>query len=120
MSPKLEALADALAPLIAERLAGHLAELVADGAAAPAFVDAAEIARRFGCSRDFVYEHATELGAVRLGDGPKARLRFDPARVAQVLGNEATEPAPRRNGRRTPRQPKSTADLLPVKEKPRP
>ena len=25
----------------------------------------------------FVYEHAVELGAMRLGSGPRARLRFD-------------------------------------------
>jgi hypothetical protein len=31
-----------------------------------------------GCLRfSFVYEHADELGAYRLGTGPRARLRFD-------------------------------------------
>lgn len=49
-------------------------------------IDAAEVARRFSLSRHYVYEHAADLGAVRLGDGPKARLRFSPAEVAEALG----------------------------------
>jgi hypothetical protein len=41
-------------------------------------IDAAELARRLGVDRSWVYTHAIELGAVRLGDGPRPRLRFDP------------------------------------------
>ena len=48
-------------------------------------IDAAVVARRFGISRSTVYERAAELGAIRLGDGPKARLRFDPQTVAERL-----------------------------------
>jgi hypothetical protein len=40
-------------------------------------VDAAVVADAIGHSRDYVYEHADELGAVRLGAGPRPRLRFD-------------------------------------------
>ena len=47
------------------------------------WIDAAEVARRFSLSRDYVYEHADDLGAVRLGSGPKARLRFSPAKVGR-------------------------------------
>jgi hypothetical protein len=32
-----------------------------------------------------VYEHAGELGAVRLGSGARPRLGFSPARVADAL-----------------------------------
>jgi hypothetical protein len=42
-----------------------------------ALVDAACVAEHLGVSRGFVYAHAVELGARRLGSGPKARLRFD-------------------------------------------
>jgi len=45
-------------------------------------VSAREIAMRFGVSRAWVYENAAHLGAVRLGDGPRPRLRFDPELVA--------------------------------------
>lgn len=39
-------------------------------------VDAATLAGQLGVSRDWVYENAGRLGALRLSDGPKARLRF--------------------------------------------
>lgn len=36
-----------------------------------------ELASVLNVSLDYVYAHASELGAMRLGEGPKARLRFD-------------------------------------------
>jgi hypothetical protein len=59
-----------------------------------ALVTAAEIARRFGLRREWVYGHADRLGAVRLGDGPRPRLRFDPERVMEVLRVNVTAPSP--------------------------
>jgi hypothetical protein len=38
---------------------------------------AAQVARELQVSRSWVYQHAEELGARRLGDGPRGRLRFD-------------------------------------------
>ena len=46
---------------------------------------AAEVAERFALSHDWVYRHADRLGAVRVGDGPKAPVRFDPYVVAEAL-----------------------------------
>ena len=46
---------------------------------------AAQVAKRFGVERGWVYDHARELEAVRLGDGPRPRLRFDVERVAEAL-----------------------------------
>jgi hypothetical protein len=74
---------DRLADLLAERLAVRLKDLAP--AAAEPLVDAAEIARLHGKTRNWVYEHAGELGAVRLGSGPRPRLAFSPARVAERL-----------------------------------
>jgi hypothetical protein len=56
-------------------------------AAAPrvALVDASTLAAELGISRDYVYEHSEELGALRLGNGPKARLRFDPVAVRAAM-----------------------------------
>lgn len=48
-------------------------------------VDANEVARRLSVDVSFVYEHADELGARRLGSGPRARLRFDLADVQEWL-----------------------------------
>jgi hypothetical protein len=46
---------------------------------------ASQVAARFNVERSWVYAHAEELGVVRLGDGPRPRLRFDAASVAQRL-----------------------------------
>jgi len=89
-----------------EEIAGRVAELLADrlgpvlrpggGAAAydrahaPAarLVDAATLARMLGVKRDWVYAHAGQLGAVRLG-GPRGRLRFDLATLDDRLAAPA-------------------------------
>lgn len=67
--------------------AERIAELVADAVRRdpPArFLDAASTARMLSVERDWVYEHAEELGAVRLG-GPRGRLRFDRHEVHERL-----------------------------------
>src|SRR3954462_5179891 len=70
----LEALAQRVADLAAARVA-----------AGPPLVDADTLARHLGVERSYVYEHAVELGAVRLGDGPKARLRLNVAEIERRL-----------------------------------
>jgi hypothetical protein len=46
---------------------------------------ARQVAARFNVDRSWVYAHANELGVIRLGNGPRPRLRFDAAVVAQRL-----------------------------------
>jgi hypothetical protein len=87
-------------------------------------VDAAEVARRLSVDRAFVYEHAFELGARRLGSGPRARLRFDlreverwvdscsPSRLSESPENRVVEPIRRR--RRRPAL-GTNVDLLPIR-----
>ena len=111
---------DRLADLLAERLAVRLSGLASTRA--EPLVEAGEIARLHGKTRSWVYEHAGELGAVRLGSGRRPRLGFSPARVAAAL-EKVDEPAPMklpqiakpRRGRRprTDRTP-SGAELLRV------
>ena len=62
--------------------------------AGPDFVDAATLAEMLGVDRDWVYANARKLGAVRLGDGPKARLRFDVARARAGLATDEHEHQP--------------------------
>lgn len=50
-------------------------------------IDAAAVADLLGVERDWVYAHANELGAVRLG-GPRGRLRFDMAVIKKRLDRE--------------------------------
>jgi hypothetical protein len=48
-------------------------------------VDAATLAAELGCSVKWVYEHSELLAPVRLGSGPRARLRFDPLVAREAL-----------------------------------
>jgi len=97
-----------------EQIAHRVAELVRSGPTdAPSrYVDAAALADELGVDRDWVYAHARQLGAVRLG-GPRGRLRFDRQQALATLTAEtqpaAVEPlrSSRRRGRPGPR------DLIP-------
>ncbi len=80
---------------IAEATTTRLAEIVSAAPGTFALVDARQLARDLGVSLDYVYAHATELGAMRLGSGPKARIRSDLDRARQALEARAG----RSNGR---------------------
>ncbi len=59
---------------IAERVARLLE---ASTPSAYRLLEPKQLADALNVSLDYVYAHADYLGAMRLGDGPKARLRFD-------------------------------------------
>jgi hypothetical protein len=108
-----------------EAVAARVVELLEERHAAPAsgLVSAAVLARRLGVERGWVYAHQDELGVVRLGEGPKAGLRFDLERATACLadrrsGGGATttvEPKSRRARGRRSRSAGTNVDLLPVK-----
>ncbi len=105
MSPRYPGQPDELklAPESIEALARRLAELIDSKNDPPSeqrFISAEEVARRWNVGRRWVYEHAEELGARRLGDGPKPRLRFDAEEVAEHLGGQDRTPGPRTRRRR--------------------
>jgi hypothetical protein len=78
----------ALIDEIAERVGAVIVERVIEAMRAEgvmpqapvttAWLDAQEVARQLRVSREWVYEHADELGASRIGSGPRPRLRFPP------------------------------------------
>ena len=82
-----------IAPESIEAVAQRVAELVAAGTAEPDSrperITAEEVSRWWGVSRRWVYDHAEELGAQRLGSGRRPRLRFDPDEVVERLGQPA-------------------------------
>src|SRR3954453_12195812 len=79
-----------------EAVARRVAELLGEQDAVPAgLVDAASLAQMLGVKRRWVYARASQLGAIRLGDGPRAPLRFDARRVRETLARrDGTRPRP--------------------------
>jgi hypothetical protein len=120
----MSALADQIADRLASRLAPQLAEIVGAGALDPGFdsdrvADSAgvadsvaevisddrelwttrRVAAHYGVAVGFIYQHADELGCVRLGGSVRPRLRFDPAVVQERwprVGGGAPEVVPTR------------------------
>ena len=82
---------------IVEAIARKVVEIVDARSRTFGLVDARELAEELGVSIDYVYAHATELGGLRLGSGPNARIRFDLDRVRQAL--ESTRRRPGGRGR---------------------
>ena len=82
-----------------EQIARRVAQLIdtAHAHPGPRYVDAGDLARMLGIERHWVYAHARELGAIRLG-GPRGRLRFDVGRVAEALGRPDAASRPARPG----------------------
>ncbi len=109
---EIAGIAEDVADQVVERLAATQpgSNGAADGAP---LIDAAEVARRHGTTREWAYENAERLGAIRLGDGPKARLRFDPTIVAEALGRPSRESKPAPTQPRSRRH-RSDVELLPI------
>ncbi len=84
----VHAIADRVVELQREAEAGS-------GPRQPELLTVTELAARLRVSAKWVYAHQNELGAVRLGEGPKARLRF-PMTAARVepYGYQQAAPAP--------------------------
>lgn len=110
-----------LDPADAEAIAERVVEMLGERTAPSKLVSAAELSRRLGLSRSTVYEKADELGVIRIGRGPRARLRFDLNLVAERLetGKQRMSPSTspqraavrRRHATRTAARP----GLLPIR-----
>jgi hypothetical protein len=92
---------------VSRQLGDPVLERRRQGGDSPRLLDAATVAQRLGVSREYVYSHARELGGRKLGNGPKAPWRFDPAGLVQDdLGavphqtSSKPPPKPKRNARR--------------------
>jgi hypothetical protein len=88
-----------------------------DGVAGP-LVDAATLGRELGVSRQFVYDHAEELGVIRLGSGRRPRLRFDlevAKRSCRQSLTGTTSPAASAHSAGARSRRASRPDLLPIR-----
>jgi hypothetical protein len=116
----IAALADRIAELLAARLGTRLAELAEP--VTPGTPDelwtARRVAAHYHVGVSFVYQHANELGCIRLGGGKCPRLRFDPvvvqARWQRVGGALPSEGRQRRRpkSRRAASSERYGADVL--------
>jgi hypothetical protein len=88
-----------LEPKDIEAIARRVVELLDERATTRRYVDAAELAAMFGHTRDWVYDHQRELGAIRLAGGG---LRFDVDEVLRIMRAGSKDPEPRRPQRRRP------------------
>jgi hypothetical protein len=106
---------------IATRVVELLGEQHRSTVTAAVDVDARSVAAFLGVDRSYVYAHAHELGARRLGDGPKARLRFRMADVARAIPLSTRRESPEEMSPATARQrqqrpaPASRVPLLPIR-----
>lgn len=68
-----------LTPQAVEQVAARVVALLGDKETqrAPEYISAGELARELRVERPWVYRHRKLLGGWRIGDGPKARWRFD-------------------------------------------
>ena len=72
--------------------------------ALPALLTVAEVAEVLRVGRSWVYEHAAELGAVKLGSGQTAPLRIPRDGVREMLGLGPAPPVRRSVGPRRLRE----------------
>lgn len=113
----IEQIAKRVAQLLQHERAG--AEQVSETTAC--LMDAGQVARRLGLTRAWVYQHADELGAIRVGTGPRARLRFDLDTVTTALGSlrppasDRPRAAPRTQARGPTTAPATNVPLLPLR-----
>jgi hypothetical protein len=98
-----------------DAIALRVAELLRQDPRLGHHVGTAAVAKMLGVSGDWVREHAAELGAVRVGDGPKGALRFDVRRVREALEQRRLgRPKRARNRRAGPERRSSGVELLPL------
>ncbi len=87
--------------LLVDALAERVAELLRPAPnSSPGLLTAAQLAHALNVSRAWVYENADRLGARKLGDGPRARLRFDLETARAATGTSGVKDAPRPAPRR--------------------
>lgn len=109
-------LVEELADRLASRLAPKIADLVGSAAPSrqaqpqtngPALWTTRRVAEHYGVAVGFIYQHAEELGCIRLGGSSRPRLRFDPDVVRTrwpLVSGRLPELAPTRRRSTSPRR----------------
>ena len=108
-----------LVDAVARRVVELLREEGAVSREGPRLLTVAAVSEEFGVSADWLYANARRLGAIRLGSGPRARLRFDRAtiadRIAKVASRAARDHSSQHGKRRRGTPDGADGDLLPIR-----
>lgn len=120
-----------LTPQAVEQVAGRVAQLLhrqqqsqeQEQTRQPTgMLTVSQLAQHLSLNRAWVYEHADELGAIRVGHGPKARIRFDFHTAKAALQRQQADrgpapatPRPRKSGRPQPSPYNADAPLLEIR-----
>ena len=95
-------------PSLVDAVARRVVELLREEGAVsregPRLLTVAAVSEQFGVSTDWLYANAGRLGAIRLGSGPRARLRFDRATIADRIAKVASHAARDRSSQRGKRR----------------
>lgn len=110
-------------PSLVDAVARRVVELLREEGAVsregPRLLTVAAVSQEFGVSTDWLYANARRLGAIRLGSGPRARLRFDRATIADRIAKVASYPSrdgsSQRGKRRRGARDGADGDLLPIR-----
>lgn len=106
-----------------EAIACRVAEL-SGGRTNPELMDVKGVARILGVAASWVYAHQEELGAIRLGDGARPRIRFSSLVVEEFMASRSAseesqrteKPAPERKTTRQAQRPLGRkTPLLPIR-----
>ena len=99
-----ERLVDAIARRVVELLDAGAAldrSASAETGTDSAYLTVSQVAVHYRVSRSWVYAHQRELGAIRLGEGPRAGLRFNARIVADAIAAIDRRDEPARTDRRS-------------------
>jgi hypothetical protein len=105
----------ALVEAVARRVVDLLREEGKLAPNGPRLMTVAEVRDEFGLSADWVYANAERLGAIRLGPGPRARIRFDRATIVARLARLASRDGMPRSARRSQPEQHDNGELLPIR-----
>ena len=104
---------------VARRVVELLREEGAVSRQGPRLLTVAAVSEEFGVSTDWLYANAGPLGAIRLGSGPRARVRFDRAtiadRIAKVASRASRDRSSQGGRRRRSTRNGADGDLLPIR-----
>ena len=117
-SLRLEASDAAFVDAVARRVVALLREEGLVSSEGPRLLTVGQVAEKYGVSADWLYGKASSLGAIRLGTGPRARLRFDRdtigVRITKLAAQQRRNAAAPAAKHRRSAKDDGGAELLPI------